>query len=208
MSAVIFCGGEIESYDYLRNRDFDGLMIICADGGLNHLKRLGITPHIVIGDNDSVKTDVPKGVKVISYPVKKDYTDTNLCIDYAIEKGHKEIEIIGGLGGRLDHEYANICMLAYGLKKGVKIKLTNERNEIYIEDKPFKLKKTDKEYVSFFPFGGDVEGFSVKGLEYEAENIKLECNKAQASSNRFGKEDICSVDFKRGIVLVIMSSDK
>lgn len=208
MKAIIFCSGEIRDYEYLKNRDFDNCLIICADGGLRHAEALNIIPDVIIGDGDSYKGDFPQNGNVIRYPSDKDFTDTNLCIDYALEKGYKEIEILGGLGGRRDQEFSHYCLMAYGLSKNIKIKMSDELNEISMENKPFILKKGDKKYVSFFPYGGTVEGFSVKGLKYETENMYLEPHLVQASSNEFSNNDTAEITFKSGTLLVILSRDR
>lgn len=206
-SAVIFCGGAIASYDYLKTMDFQGKLIICADGGLKHLEALGLSADVIIGDNDSWTGEYPESAEIIKLPAEKDFTDTNFCIDYAIDHGYKNIEIIGGLGGRADHEFSHYCLLSYGLSKGVRVRLIDEHNEIWMENKPFTLCKGNKKYVSFFPFGGAVEGFSVRGLKYSADNIRLECDKVQASSNEFSDCLRAEVDFKCGTLLVMLCED-
>ncbi len=194
--------------DSLRSKNFDNGLIVCADGGLEYANLLGIKPDAIIGDNDSWENKYPDCFEVIVHPKKKDYTDSRLCVDYAIEKGCTEIEIIGGFGGRRDHEYAHYCLMAYALKKGVKIVMSNSRNDIWMEDKPFMLEKTSRKYVSFFPYGEDVYGFSVKGLKYSAENIVLTCESALATSNEFADKDRAEISFESGRILVILSDDK
>ena len=195
-SAVIFCGGPIASYDYLKAMDFGSKLIICADGGLKHLDMLELIPNVIIGDNDSWTGEYPECAEVINLPTEKDFTDTNFCIDYLVERGYKNIEIVGGMGGR-----------AYGLSKGARIRLIDEHNEIWMENKPFTLLRGDKKYVSFFPFGGAVEGFSVRGLKYSADNVRLECAKVQASSNEFLDCETAEIDFKSGALLVMLCED-
>lgn len=206
-SAVIFCGGPIASYDYLKAMDFQGKLIICADGGLKHLEVLGLSADVIIGDHDSWTGEYPESAEVIKLPTEKDFTDTNFCIDYLVERGYKNIEIIGGMGGRADHEFSHYCLLAYGLSKGARIRMTDGHNEIWMENKPFTLCRGDKKYVSFFPFGGAVEGFSVRGLKYPADNIRLECDKVQASSNEFLDCETAKIDFKSGTLLVMLCED-
>lgn len=207
MKAVIFCGGSIEDYGYLKERSFDNILIICADRGVCHVEALGLTPDIVIGDMDSWDSDC-SAFDVKIYPPEKDYTDTHLCIDCAIERGCDEIELLGGLGGRRDHEFSHYCLIAYGLRQGVRIKMSDENNEIWMEDKPFCLNRTDKKYVSFFPYGGVVEGFTVRGLKYSAENMLLSCDNVQASSNEFAECDTAEVDFESGRLLVMLCNDR
>lgn len=206
MKAIIFCGGKIEDYSYIRKEDFKESLIICADGGLFHTEKIKIKPDVVVGDNDSWPYEYPKDITVINCPAEKDYTDTKRCIDYAIEKGFTEILIYGGLGGRLDHEFSNYCLLSYALERGIKVILKDKHNEIWMENKPFEIKKKEKKYISFFPYGGVVKGFSVKGLKYEAENMTLNVNSTVTTSNEF-KEDIAEVSFSEGTLLVMVCDD-
>ena len=76
-----------------------------------------------------------------------------------------------------------------------------------MEDKPFKIKKNDKKYVSFFPYGGVEEKFSIKGLKYETDNMSLDFCQAQASSNEFADDDVAEVSFKNGILIVMRCND-
>lgn len=207
MKAIIFCNGKTDNYNFLKSYNYENCLIICADGGVEHAKAVGVIPDVVIGDEDSTTFDVPSETKIIKYPTDKDYTDTQLCIDYAIEHNCNEIVLLCASGGRLDHEYSHYCLLAYGLKNNVKIKIVDEYNEVWMEDKPFCINKSDKKYVSFFAYGGDVEGFTVNGLKYSAIGIDLSSCAVQASSNEFTDELVADISFNSGKVLVIMSND-
>lgn len=208
MKAIIICGGDVGDYEFYKQSDFDGAYIICADGGLKHCKKLNIRPDLIVGDNDSWTEQYPAEIESVVSPPEKDYTDTNICIDEAIERGFKEIMLIGALGGRRDHEFSHFCLLAYGLKRGVKIKILDRYNEIWMEDKPFELFRGSRKYVSFFPFGGDVEEFTVRGLKYEAEKMRLACDEVRASSNEFDKCDAALISFKSGRVIVMLCDDR
>ena len=83
--------------------------VICADGGYGKALEAGIKPDIVIGDLDSsADTSIPDDIPLIRLQVEKDVTDTDSCLEYALEQGFSSIFIIGGLGGRCDHSIANI----------------------------------------------------------------------------------------------------
>ncbi|MFA9382090.1 MAG: thiamine diphosphokinase, partial [Acetanaerobacterium sp.] len=84
-----------------------GAFVICADGGYDTALRIGITPHLFVGDMDSVRMS-PEGCEIMLSPAEKDDTDTMLAAKIAIERGYTDITIFGGLGGRLDHTLANI----------------------------------------------------------------------------------------------------
>ena len=98
--------------------------------------------------------------------------------------------------------------MSYAIDKGAKLTMSNEYNDIWMEDKPFVLKKTSRKYVSFFPYGGDVDGFCVKGLKYSADNVVLSCKLVQASSNEFVDCETAEITFNSGRVLVMLCDDK
>ena len=54
MDIWIFANGEIEEYGLLRECILAGSVIIAADGGLQHIRKMEMTPDVVIGDLDSV----------------------------------------------------------------------------------------------------------------------------------------------------------
>lgn len=204
-TAVIFCSGEIDETVSIHRKE---TLVICADGGYRHAQRLGIVPDMIIGDCDSMTEEYPAEIPHQLYPSEKDETDAWLCLDWAIGQGCKEVLILGGLGGRLDHEFSNFALLMYGLKHGVTVRLANRQNEIFMVDKSFVMTASEKKYVSFFPYGGEVEGFSLKGFKYEAESLTLTCDSVRTACNEFlpGKEG--EVSFSKGCLLVICSQDK
>ena len=53
-------------------------LIIAADGGYDTLKKMNITPNLLLGDMDSL-SEMPEGIEKIVYPVRKDETDTCGC---------------------------------------------------------------------------------------------------------------------------------
>ncbi|MBR5614241.1 MAG: thiamine diphosphokinase [Clostridia bacterium] len=207
MKCFIFGSAPIESYAFLKKTDFNNAFVICADGGIKHAEVLGITPDVWLGDGDSLLGASIKVKERYDFPVRKDNTDTDLAVELALERGYKDITILGGIGGRRDHEFSHFCLLKKILERGGTGCLIDEKNEITMKDKSFVLHRSDNKYVSFFPFGGDVTNFSVKGLRYEAEGIVLRCGEVQASSNCFDKNCEAHITFDKGFVLVICSND-
>ncbi len=207
MKCFVFCSAPIKSYEYLKKFDFENNFVICADGGYAHAKQLNIIPDLWLGDGDSLKSNEIFAKEKLFFPVRKDYTDADLAVREAIKRGFKEIIILGALGGRLDHEFSHFCLLKKILGHGGKGYLIDEKNEITMENKSFSVSPDDMKYISFFPFGGNVENFSVKGLCYEAENMTLLCDEVQASSNSFVDGKPGEVSFSSGYVLVVRSND-
>ena len=207
MKCYIFCSAPIEDYEYLKQFDYQSGFVICADGGYVHAEKMGIIPDLWMGDGDSLSAEKIGAKEIMTFPVKKDNTDTDLAVMEALSRGYKDIIILGALGGRLDHEFSHFCLLKKIKEHGGRGVLLNQNNEITIENKPFKVYPDDKKYISFFPFGGDVADFSVKGLCYEAEGMHLSTSEVQASSNCFDGNTPGEVTFTSGCVLVIKSND-
>ena len=96
--------------DFFHNKsDF----IIAADGGYDYLKKINVTPDILLGDFDSIKSIPDPKQKKIKFKPEKDFTDIYAAIRFGIKSGCKIFHIYGALGKRFDHSLANIQLLAY-----------------------------------------------------------------------------------------------
>ena len=200
MRAVIFGNGTIEDYDYIRSLVHDDDFIICADGGANHLKRLGLTADVLIGDFDSIDPNIKKGAaKVIEYPAKKNFTDGELCVNYAVENGFKDILLLGMSGTRLDHTINNILLL-FRCENGC---LINEYSEIYALRDNIKIANKKGKTLSVIPLYGDLEGMITSGLEYPLNNETLYFGEARGNSNVIASDNAeITVKKGRGIVVI------
>lgn len=207
MRCFIFSSAVIEDYKWLEKVDFSDSFIICADGGIRHTKKLGIVADVWMGDGDSLGENSPFAKEVYTFPPQKDNTDTDLAVMLALERGCKDITIIGGLGGRIDHEYSHFCLLKKIVDSGADGRIIDKKNTVTMKKSSFIIENCGKSYISFFPFGGDVTNFSVKGLKYECEKIHLKCGEVQASSNSFEGKNTAQIDFDSGYVLVICADD-
>lgn len=179
--------------------------VICADGGYDLAVAEDITPSIVLGDFDSAQKDIPKGIEIVTVPIKKDVTDTALCLDHAIEKGFQHVMIIGGMGGRLDHTIANIQNIFAYTHRGLSIIMVDETNIVIalinsntiIPDQPgYKL--------SLFAHSESCSGVTVSGVEYPLKDHTLTSHFPLGVSNEFIEEDVF-LEVKDGELLVVLS---
>ena len=129
MRAYIYTGGAIDPTHITEHPKGEDLLI-AADGGWNNAVTLGERPSVLLGDLDSLDGDVPKDVELFRVPAEKDLTDTQLAVELALQRGAREIVIIGGLSGRLDHTLSNLAILEHlnALRGGVGalVKLTRQ----------------------------------------------------------------------------------
>jgi thiamine pyrophosphokinase len=208
---IIICSGNIRDYGYYKKYLDEAELIICADGGAMHVKSFRIKPHVLLGDFDSIsKEDFDyfkgMGIKIEKFPVKKDQTDTEIAVDYAIQKGCKSIIILGGIGYRLDHSLSNIFLLKKMLDRGVRGKIVDEYNEIVLINDRIKLQKEEDFKITLLPLTEKTEGVTTRGLSYPLDNATLEQGSTWGVSNEFADE-FAEVFIKSGLLLVIKSRD-
>lgn len=211
MKTLIVASGSISNYRRLSERYDLADLVIAADGGAMHLLKAGLTPDILLGDLDSIsEEDLIKvresGAQILTYPPKKDYTDMELAIDIAVQRGAKEIILYGATGSRLDHTMANVFILYKLLKKGIKGCIEDDHNTIYLVEDEITIKKQENFKVSLLALPPCVEGLSTKGLMYPLHDFRLDFGISLGVSNEFF-DDTATVTIKKGLLAVIVSKD-
>lgn len=212
MKAIVVSSGQITDYDFAKRVLESGDLIVCADGGGVHVERCKLVPDAVVGDLDSIDEELLKKLRdngvtdIVKYPREKDYTDTQLAIDYAIENGADEIIMMGSVGDRLDHTVANIFLLLKLLKNNIKPCIINEKNTVYITDRYISIKGKIGDLVSLIPVGGDVKGICTKGLKYKLSNATITMGDPLGISNVF-TDEVAEIEVNNGFLLVIKSRD-
>lgn len=211
MKAVIVSHGLITDFSQAEEIIRDNDIVICADGGAEYVLRCGIIPDILVGDLDSLKDETYKRLentkcKVLRYPKEKDFTDTQLAVDYAVEAGASEITMLGSIGDRLDHSLANIFLLINLIKKNIKACIINEKNIINIISSTIKLRGNIGDLLSLIPIGGDAFGVYTDGLKYKLSGANIVSGDPIGISNVFSKEEV-EISIESGLLLVISSKD-
>ncbi|MGM9551190.1 MAG: thiamine diphosphokinase [Clostridia bacterium] len=200
--AVVISAGSIADYNYISSFIEKGDYIICADGGFAHAEKMGITPDLTVGDFDSYKGNVTGEVR--RFNPEKDYTDTHIAVTEALDRGYKEICLLGCSGTRLDHTLSNIGLLEYIAKCGGQGYLIDEHNTITVIQKDTVIKK-DNTHLSLIPIG-TVKGVTLENLKYSLDDYDLKFSESIAVSNEFTDKDAV-IKIKEGSIIVIKSRD-
>jgi len=110
---IIFTGGQGPKAQVIKGllkTEAKGAMFIAADSGFQAALSAGVKPDWIIGDMDSIEDQSRLSAwppeRVIRHQHNKDFTDTELALSLAVEKGCEDIWLIGGGGGRIDHLFA------------------------------------------------------------------------------------------------------
>lgn len=212
MKAVMIAGGSEPSRDILTEELRDAEFVICADKGIEVLYKNGLTPDMLVGDFDSIDPEIlnyykNKGSNIIVYPPEKNYTDSEIAFEKAIEEHRPDsICLLGCTGTRMDHVIGNIGLLNKALDKGIKAYMRDDNNYIFLIDKSTKLKNIFGKYISFQGFREDVVNFKIEGAKYDLTSHNLLFGDPLTVSNEFLNEYI-KVSFSKGKVMVIYSED-
>jgi|LSQX01.2.fsa_nt_gb thiamine pyrophosphokinase len=211
MTAIIVCNGSINDYSFYKKYFDNASLVVCADGAASHLMRFGIKPDILVGDFDSILLDVLKyykelGVEVHKFKQNKDMTDTELAIHVAIERGSKDIVIVGGTGTRLDHSLSNIFLLKRMLDKGITGRIINEQNKIVLTTEKVRIEREEGFKITLLSLTEKVEGVVTRGLLYPLNGDTLYMGESRGVSNEFLGE-VAEVSIKSGILMIIKSKD-
>ncbi len=210
---VIFANGELPDLDaaraLLRQDDY----LIAADGGANHMLKMGILPEVVIGDLDSIDEDMLfdltfAEVDIKQYSEDKDETDIELALRYAVELQPSAIMIVGALGGRLDQTLANLSILTNPTLPGIDIRMDDGIEEVFFcrtsaaNGGQAEVQGRGGDTISLIPWHGSVEGVHTEGLEWPLYGETLFSDKSRGISNRMVAET-ASIRIQSGLLLVV-----
>jgi thiamine pyrophosphokinase len=137
---------------------------------------------------------------------EKDESDTFNAVQHAVASGFEYIDIIGGIGGRLDHTVSNIQTIAHFSGSTKRITMTDETNFITIvENSTITLPQKQNCSLSLFSFSDVCSGVTTTGLQYPLENATLQNSYPIGLSNEFTSAE-ASIEVISGKLLVIVSS--
>jgi thiamine pyrophosphokinase len=207
MRAVVVAHGDVLPSDraVIDAKDY----IVAADGGAFALERWKILPHLVVGDMDSlgdvgVERMARLGIPVAKFSTAKDESDLELAVAQAIEIGATEIVLLGALGGdRLDHETANLLLLADPGYDGVRLEA--RRGALRIRplrgEGSLSLSGPVGALVTLLPVKGDAEGVTTQGLRFSLRDETLRFGRARGLSNEVASLP-ATVTVRKGSLLV------
>jgi len=212
--AVIISGGEIRDYSYIKSLIKETDLVICADSGYDHALKMGITPDFVVGDFDSAQNVPPKEI-TLTFPSKKDFTDTELALETARERGFKNMLFLAATGNRIDHSLANVLLLKSCAEREETASIVNENNAAFLIErrtnkkpevrKNIKLAVEVAQVVSLLPLE-NCEGVTTQNLEYALTNATLRVGTTRGISN-VATSNFINVSIESGCLLVVLAKD-
>ncbi len=160
-------------------------LIIAADAGYKVLADIGVMPHIVVGDFDSLGYTPDHPETEVHSPVKDD-TDMMLAVEKGIANGCDVFYIFGATGGRIAHTLGNLQVLCYLAEKGLAGYIFDCDTVITaVKNRTLVFDKDARGYISLLPFGCDKATVTLKSFKYEVDSCDLPFNRPLGISNEF-----------------------
>ncbi|WP_273400769.1 thiamine diphosphokinase [Clostridium sp. AF02-29] len=212
---LIVTGGTIDiafAKDFLSQRSYD--YVIAADAGLEVLRPLHISPNAVVGDLDTVDKKVLEeyqnqpGIEFEIHKPEKDETDTELALLTAARQGCEAVDILGALGGRMDHAIGNIQLMYQFFCQGMEVNIYDARNRLYLlgVHKVFHREEVYGKYISFLPMTETVEGLTLRGFKYPLQRRTIGLGTSLCISNELKREEGI-LELEKGVLLCVEAHD-
>jgi thiamine pyrophosphokinase len=170
--------------------------------------QLGHTPHLVLGDLDSLPPEAlaeitRRHISVESYPRNKDATDGQLAIARAaaLAAPHTRLWLVGFLGGpRQDH---GLALLLAATQLTPRVTLLDGRTEMTFArpGQPAAWATSPRELVSLIPLTATAEGVQTWGLRWPLRDEPLPFGATRGVSNE-PVSDVARVAVTAGVLLV------
>lgn len=202
MRCVIIGAAKISNHDKIRTfLRADDFYIVC-DGGLNHLDLLKIKPNLIVGDFDS-HSNPHLSVETIVLPHEKDDTDSVFALKTALKRGFKDFLFLGMLGGRIDHELGNLCMLLKCFDEKVKAIMVDDFSVLEVVGQKKVFIPDDFSYFSILNLWGTAHKITIRNALYNLEEAEIPLTYQYGVSNEVLKGKKAEVSAKEGCLLLV-----
>ncbi len=198
-STIILADGSFPSHIIPLGLLNEADKIICCDGSVSKLLHYGKTPYAIVGDLDSLSTQLKKQFASITYhfPSQED-NDLTKTVNFCTEKGFDNIAILGATGEREDHTIGNIFLLPLYARKRT-IRMYTDYGWFEVLTHSGKLKSFQGQQISIFCNDPRLK-INTSGLRYPIKNTPLSMLWMGTLNETLG--DSFSISFDQGSVIV------
>lgn len=203
MKAVLLCNAEIPNHDLFWQQIKNCDLFVCADGGANTAKKLGIEPDIIIGDFDSVDEATllafsrSEKIKVD----EQETTDFEKALDFLQKKHIKSVEVWGAASGdRVDHTIGNLSSLTQ-FGRNLTIHFYTNHSLTYLLPFDFEKRFPVGKTISLIPMP-KAEFVATKGLKWALNSETLELGIRIGTLNKV-TDELVRIYYQSGNLLLM-----
>lgn len=154
--------------DFLKEAD----VLICCDGAADKLVNFGMTPHLIIGDLDSVSEGTREQyASILIHSQNQETNDLTKAVHYCIEKGYTSVSVLGATGLREDHTLGNISLITTYFPE-IDVRIISDFGEFFLVRSGERVKSFAGEKISLFSIDHSIRVTSA-GLKYPLINLQL-----------------------------------
>lgn len=185
-------------------QDREEILVVAADSGVETAERLGIAPDVIVGDMDSIEDlsllERYENVDIERYDRAKDWTDTEIGVQYLWKRKITDITILGGGGGRLDHLLGIVALFH---RDPYPRRWITNREEVVVVDREIEFESPPDRRVSFFPVGEETCTMESRGLRWELTGLTWKWGDVGISNECL--EKTCRVTIHTGRLVKVQS---
>ncbi|MEQ8839624.1 MAG: thiamine diphosphokinase [Acidimicrobiales bacterium] len=181
-------------------------IVICADGGLAAAIEAQLRVDVVVGDLDSASAAdldaaAAAGAEILRHPATKDETDLELALLEAMDRGAASIAVHLADGGRLDHQLANLVVLASPRWRSARVSAWVGENRVWVVHGELELPLAAGAAVALQAVAGPAT-VTTTGLAYPLHGEVLRSTEARGIANEVISAP-ATVRVDDGVVLVL-----
>ena len=188
-NALIVNGGlNSTKRDQLGNYD----LVVAVDSGTEQAYKLFLKPDLIIGDLDSIdKKTIQRAekdkVQILKYKTNKNETDFELALKHVLDKEIKDITIIGGEYGEIDHLFGVLTVII-SFQEDQQISWIHKDQTVLIPNSK-KIAIGNNVEFSILPFS-NLKNLNISGAQWNLENENIEFGKSITLRNISVSNDI------------------
>lgn len=206
---LLFCNGEPPTRSLVRKLAAGAELIVAADGGANIARRLGIRPHLIVGDLDSI-APATRRYFLASEPrsqlihvARQDNTDLEKALDVLLRKKVTRVLLLAATGRRIDHTLGNLSVI-WRYSGRMEIVCAGDGWSALPVGRVRRVHVKVGTVMSLIPFG-PCSGITLSGLQYPLRNAAMRVGEI-GLSNVVVKSPF-TVRVNRGNMLMIVHAD-
>ena len=186
-AVVILAAGDFPHSEVARALLTEAHEVICCDGAAEEYCATGAIPAAVVGDFDSLSEQLRTQLADrLHHRPDQDVNDLWKALTLAIERGAREVTVLGAFGRREDHSIGNLMLCAARMNE-VDIHAVGDRGTFEFIDRDSRFESFAGQQVSLFTLSPATE-ISTLGLRYEPPQNRLAAMWQGVSNESLGGE--------------------
>ena len=166
------------------------------------------TAHVLIKLLDMDSIEDPEGLPghliVEAHSPDKDATDLQLALDRIALDSPTRVVVVGGAGGRVDHELATASLLCAERYSAIdEIDWLSGRASCHVIRRRRTLHADIGTLISLLPVNGDAHGVTTTGLQWVLEDATIESGSTRGVSNLF-TSPAADIQLTGGVLLAVI----